>query len=62
MKYATVWMRFRMNWKEFKDTVESQGVTDDMKLYRIEVDSEQMTDGEIEVLMGIGLSVGVAII
>ena len=27
-----------MNWKEFKDAVESQGVTDDMKIWYIDVD------------------------
>ena len=27
-----------MNWKQFKDAVESQGVTDDMKIWYIDID------------------------
>jgi hypothetical protein len=50
-----------MNWKEFKDKAETQGITDDMKLYRIEVDSDEMDSGEFEVLLGLGC-IGVAII
>lgn len=42
-----------MNWKEFKDAVESQGITDDMKLKRIDVATEEMDTGVIDVLMNI---------
>lgn len=27
-----------MNWKQFKDAVESHGVTDDMKIWYIDID------------------------
>ena len=50
-----------MNWKEFKDKAEAHGITDDMKLYRIEVDSGDLESGEFEVLLGLG-NMGVAII
>lgn len=42
-----------MNWKEFKDAVESQGVTDYMKLKRIDISMDEMDSREIDVLMKI---------
>ena len=42
-----------MNWKEFKDAVESQGITDLMKLKRIDVDTDEMESGEFDVLLNI---------
>lgn len=42
-----------MNWKQFKDAVESQGVTDDMKLKRIDIDTDEMGSGEFDVLLNI---------
>lgn len=49
-----------MNWKEFKDKAETLGITDDMKLYRIDVDSDDMESGEIDVILDV--PDGVAII
>ena len=42
-----------MNWKEFKYVVESKGVTDDMKLKRIDIAPYEMDIGVIDVLMKI---------
>ena len=42
-----------VNCKEFKDAVESQGVTDDMKLKRIDVATYEMDSGVIDVLLKI---------
>ena len=37
-----------MNWKQFKDAVESHGVTDDMKLWYIDIDC-WIDPGELDV-------------
>ena len=42
-----------MNWKKFKDAVESQGVTDNMKLKRISLSTDDMEFGELDVLLNI---------
>jgi len=42
-----------MNWKEFKDVVESRGITDDMKLKRIDLSDDEMDFKYIEVLLNI---------
>ena len=36
-----------MNWKEFKESVESQGVTDDMKMWYIDLDCGIKLDVDI---------------
>ena len=42
-----------MNWKEFKESVESQGVTDDMKLKRISLSTDDIDSGELDILLNI---------
>ena len=42
-----------MNWKQFKDAVESQGVTDNMKIKRICLSTDEMNFGELDVLFNI---------
>jgi len=43
----------RMNWKEFKEYVESRGITDDMKLKRIDLSDDEMDFKYIDVLLNI---------
>lgn len=41
-----------MNWKEFKDAVESQGVTDGMNIKYINTSSDKFDNNEFTVVIG----------
>lgn len=45
-----------MNWKQFKDAVESQGVTDDMKIHGIQIMNYTLERNQLRVSIYPGYS------